>query len=65
MVYKNLKRYLLIDNSKNGNRPTRRKRKNLLPRWDSNSRLSEQITVALPNELQGQMGAGDLSVSLA
>ena len=34
------------------------KEKKFWPRWDSNPRPLEQITVALPVELQGQMGAG-------
>ena len=34
------------------------KEKNLWPWRGSNPRSPEQITVALPSELQGQMGAG-------
>ena len=37
---------------------TEKEEKNLRPRWDTNPRTPEQIIVALPIELQGQMGAG-------
>ena len=32
--------------------------------WDSNPQRPEQITVVLPTELQGQMGAGPSDYSL-